>query len=139
MSWLSEAIHRADAPTIAAFGAWAAAAVALTGVGFQFFVGRRQATAALTSANAALITAKNAGRYRIAEFRQEWIHKVIDTLSEQHAILATKSALSAEDEQNVALLGMKLGLLLNPDEADTVALTNAMDKVVEATTRGGPG
>jgi hypothetical protein len=96
-------------------------------------------SALLTSANAALMNAQNAGRYRIAEFRQEWIDKVIDILSEQHAILATHSTLTdstlmPEDQKKVALLGMKLGLLLNPEEDDTVALIEAMDKVVAAKT-----
>jgi hypothetical protein len=132
MSWLSNAIHHPDAPTLSAMAAWAAAAVALSSVGIQFFVGRKQAMAALISANAALINAKNAGRFRIAEFRQQWIENVIDTFSEQYAILATKQPLKPEHQQKVTQLGMRLGLLLNPDEEDTVALIDAMDKFVEA-------
>jgi len=134
MSWLSEAIHHSDAPIISAVAAWAVAGITATVAGIQFFIGRKQAQAALTSADAALMNAKNAGRYRIAEFRQEWIDKVIDILSEQHAILAADSVLSSEDQRRVALLGMKLGLLLNPEEKDTIILIDAMDKVVGAKT-----
>jgi hypothetical protein len=67
-----------DAASISALAAWAAAFVAATGAGFQFFVGRKQATAALISANAALKNSENSGRHKKAEYRQAWINRVID-------------------------------------------------------------
>lgn len=78
-----------DAQTIAAFSGWAAAVVAATFAGLQFYVGRKQAEAALTSSRAALINAQNAGRHTVAEFRQKWIDKIIDTLRELYSIIAT--------------------------------------------------
>ncbi|HWE79687.1 MAG TPA: hypothetical protein VG270_14325 [Pseudolabrys sp.] len=58
-----------EAATLSALAAWAAAAVTLIGAAFQF-IGRKQADAAFTSANAALKSSENAGRHKIAEFRQ---------------------------------------------------------------------
>lgn len=121
-----------EAGTLSALAAWAAAAVAGTGALFQFFIGRKQASAALVSANAALRNSENVGRHKVAEFRQAWINNVIDTLSEHHSIISTIPAgqsASPEDERKLASSRTKLAILLNPDEADTVALLNAMEKV----------
>jgi hypothetical protein len=118
--------------TLSALAAWAAAAVAGTGASFQFFIGRKQANAALVSANAALKNSENVGRHKVAEFRQAWINNVIDTLSEHHSIISTIPAgqsANSGDERKLAGLKAKLAILLNPDEADTVALLNAMEKV----------
>ena len=43
--------------------------------------------AALKAAKAALMNAQGAGRHTVAEFRQSWTDKVIDALSDYHAIL----------------------------------------------------
>lgn len=121
-----------EAATISALAAWAAAAVAATGATFQFFIGRKQASAALISANAALKNSQNAGRHKVAEFRQAWINRVIDTLCEHHAIVSTipvGQAPSTEDERKLAGLRTKLGILLNPDEPDTVVLLKEIDKI----------
>lgn len=120
-----------DAATISALAAWAAAIVAGTAVGFQFFVGRRQAEAAITSAKAALRNAENSGRQKIAESRQAWINSVIDTLRDHQAILAGPGTdgLSQADARQLAGLKTKLRILLNPDEPDTVALLAVIDKM----------
>jgi hypothetical protein len=130
MSWLSQAIHHGDVPTISAVAGWAAAAVAATVAGIQFYVGRKQAQAALTSAQAALINAKNAGRYRIAEFRQAWIYKVIDALCEYNAIVLSRDStdpLKPEEKKALSTSRTRLEILLNPTEVDTVELVKGMD------------
>jgi hypothetical protein len=121
-----------DSGTLSALAAWAAAAVAAGGAAFQFFIGRKQANAALISANAAFKNSQNAGRHKVAEFRQAWINKVIDTLCEHHSIVSTTpmgQAPSTEDERKLASLRTKLGILLNPDEPDTVALLKEIDQI----------
>lgn len=126
-----------DAPTISALAATGAAIVAATVAGIQFHVGRKQAEAALTSAKAALMNAQNAGRHTIAEFRQKWIDNVIDTLCEHHSIVMTAPAGQAPPPAESRILAAsrtKLEILLNPDEADTVALLAKMDAVVASTT-----
>jgi hypothetical protein len=126
-----------DAPTISAFAAAGAAIVAATVAGIQFHVGRKQAEAALTSAKASLMNAQNAGRHTIAEFRQKWIDRVIDTLCEHHAIVMTIPAGQVPPPEEARILSAsrtKLEILLNPDEADTLALLVKMDAVVSSTT-----
>jgi hypothetical protein len=135
MSWLSEAFHNSDAGTISAIAAWAAAGVALTGATFQFFIGRKQAQAALTSAQAALMTAKNSGRHKIAEFRQAWIYKVTDALSTYHSILMASDRLeSVEDRRKAAALRTELEIYLNPNEEDTVKLLLLMAAIATSAT-----
>ncbi len=130
MSWLSEAIHHADAPTISAVAASVAAVVAGGVAAIQFSLGRRQTTAALTSAQAALMNAQNAGKHKIAEFRQDWIYKVIDEITEHHSILVTRP----EDlPRRLQASRIKLEILLNPDEEDTVSLLSAIDAIDAAT------
>jgi hypothetical protein len=119
-----------DAAQLSALAAWAAAVVALTGVSFQFFVGRKQA-------KAALLSAENAGRHKIAEFRQAWINEVIDALSEHHSIAATipvGQEPSRDDDRKLASLRTRLAIRLNPEEADTVALLQAIDQIDESRT-----
>jgi hypothetical protein len=115
-----------DPATVSAFAACGAATVALLGATFQFFIGRKQAQAALMSATAALKNAENSGRQKIADSRQNWINNVIDGLSQYHAIVTTLDGDTA-DARKLAELRTKLTILLNPDEADTVALLTALD------------
>lgn len=147
MSWLTAALHRADPGTISAFAACAAAGVALLGATFQLFIGRRQANAALLaaqaalanaenaklSAAAALINAKNAGRYKIAEFRQAWIHKVVDATCDHMSILMSMHSFTGpvtQEEKNLLSASRaRLDILLNPDEEDTKAFAAALDAV----------
>jgi hypothetical protein len=120
------------AELFAALSGWAAALVAATLAAIQFFIGRRQAQAALTSAQAALMNARTVGRYKIAEFRQNWINKVIDTLCEHHAIIMSSDVnvqLPVEDRKKLAASRTRLEILLNPDEEDTVALVEAIDLI----------
>jgi hypothetical protein len=126
-----------DPSALSAFAAWAAAIVALTGVGFQFFVGRKQASAALNSANAALMSARNAGRHKVAESRQAWINKIIDALSEHHSIASTipvGANPDLADNRKLTSLRTRLAIMLNPHEVDTIALLNALEKVDESRT-----
>jgi hypothetical protein len=126
-----------DAPTVSAFAAATAAVVAATVAGIQLFVGRKQAEAALVSAKAALKNAQSAGRHTVAEFRQTWINKVIDTLCEHHAITTTRpvgETLIAADMRTLAAARTKLGILLNPDETDTMALLKKIDEIVDSPT-----
>ena len=128
------------ASTVSAFAAATAALVAAAVGGIQLYVGRRQSQAALlsaqaatTNAQAALKTAESAGRRRIAEFRQAWIDKVIDTLSAYVAELVHQW--DSEDPKYLAAwkttvaLRVKLEILLNPTEAATIALLKAADEV----------
>jgi len=63
--------------------------------------------------------------------RQKWIDKVIDTLSEHHAVLTLREggrrALGEDDAKKLSALRTKLEILLNPDEEDTVTLLRAID------------
>jgi hypothetical protein len=132
MSWLSEVIHHPDPASLSALAACAAASVALIGATFQFFIGRRQARAALISAQAALMSAKNAGRHKTAEFRQAWINKVIDTICEHNTLLVVSSPddpVNAEEQKTLFASRLRLALLLNPYEDDTRALLDASDAI----------
>jgi hypothetical protein len=135
MSWLSEAVHGSEAATVSAIAAWAAAGVALIGATFQFFIGRKQAEAALISARAALRNSENAGRHKVAEFRQAWIYKVTDALSEYHSIMmASDQPQSIEDKRKLAALRTELEIYLNPNEEDTVKLLSLMDAIAASAT-----
>lgn len=121
-----------DAQTVSAFAAAGAAAGAFSVAGIQLYVGYRQSKAALQASAAAEITAKSAGRHTVAEFRQAWIYKVINALSELHAILVAYagSPLPPEQTRKLHALRTELEILLNPDESDTVALTGAIDAII---------
>lgn len=124
-----------DAQTISAISALAAAAAAagaFTVAGIQLFVGYRQSKAALQTAAAAELTAQSSGRHTVAEFRQAWIYKVIDALSELNALLLahSDSALTPEQAQKAHGLRTQLEILLNPDESDTVELLKAIDEII---------
>jgi hypothetical protein len=113
--------------------AWAAAGIAALGAAFQFFIGRKQASAALISAQAALKNADNAGRHTQAEFRQKWIDRVIDALSEHTAILLNLGDQPSGDERRkLTALRAKLELLLNPTEPDPIELMRILDSIPEA-------
>jgi hypothetical protein len=119
-----------DVATISALAAAAAAVGAFSVAGVQLYVGHRQSEAALKAANAALINAQSAGRHTVAEFRQSWTDKVIDALSDYHAILMSIDdghSLALDDRRNLTALWTRLELLLNPDEADAVSLLRLAD------------
>lgn len=122
-----------DAPTLSAIAASVAAVVAATVAGIQLYIGRKQADAGLTSSKAALMSAQNAGRHMVAEFRQKWIDKVIDTLCEHHSItMAQKpdSTPTSDDLRALSASRTKLEILLNPEEPDTAALLSKMDAIL---------
>jgi hypothetical protein len=133
-----------DAATISAFAAAFAAAGAFTVAGIQLYVGHRQSKAALKQSNAALISAeaalmnaKNTGRHTIAEFRQAWIYKVIDTLRDHHSILMNRPAgerPTVEEKKALTASKTQLEILLNPDEPDTIALLTKIGEIDKSTT-----
>jgi hypothetical protein len=117
-----------DTSLLTAVAAFVAAAVAL-------FVGFRNSEAANKSARAALMNAENAGRHRVASFRQDWINTVIETLSAYHSIEMTtepRRSGGEEDRRKLAALRTKLEILLNPQESDTIDLLAEMDKFRKA-------
>jgi hypothetical protein len=139
-------VDAATLSTISAFAAAAAAGGAFTVAGIQLYVGFRQSKAALrqsdaalkqsdaalTSANAALMNAQTSGRHTLAELRQAWIYKVIDTLCDHHSILMTKpedQELPAADQRALAAARTKLEILLNPEEDDIIALFKSLDEI----------
>ena len=125
-----------DVTTISALAAAGAAVGAFSVAGVQLYVGHRQSKAALKAANAALTNAQNAGRHKVAEFRQSWIDKVIDALSDYHAILMSIGdghSLSPDDHRKLTALWTRLELL-NPDESDAVALLKLADAARQSET-----
>jgi hypothetical protein len=71
------------------------------------------------------MNAQSSGRHTVAEFRQSWIDKVIDALSDYHAILISIDdghSLSPDDRMKLTALWTRLELLLNPDEAEAASL-----------------
>ena len=118
-----------DVATISAVAATAAAVGAFSVAGVQLYVGHRQSGAALKAAAAALMNAQSAGRHTVAEFRQSWSNKVIDALSDYHAILMSIDSghLSADDRRKLTALWTRLELLLNQDEADAASLLRLAD------------
>ena len=118
-----------DVATISALAAAAAAVGAFSVAGVQLYVGHRQSGAALKAATAALMNAQSAGRHTVAEFRQSWTEKVIDALSDYHAILMSidDGHLSPDDRRTLTALWTRLELLLNPNEADAASLLKLAD------------
>jgi hypothetical protein len=118
-----------DVATISALAATAAAIGAFSVAGVQLYVGHRQSEAALKAAEAALMNAQSAGRHTVAEFRQSWMDKVIDALSEYHAILMSigGDSLSRDDHMKLTALWTRLELLLKPDEAAAASLLKLAD------------
>jgi|SRR5579871_3243429 len=123
-----------DAPALAT---WLALGVAASVAGIQLYVGRRQSEAALISAKATLMSAGSAGHHTIAEFRQRWIDRVIETLCEHHSIVMSRpagTALSADETRILSASRTKLEILLNPGEPDTVAVLAKIDQLMESRT-----
>ena len=119
-----------DVATISALAATAAAIGASSVAGVQLYVGHRQSEAALKAADAALMNAQSAGRHTVAEFRQSWMDKVIDALSDYHAILMSVDddhSLSPDGHMKLTALWTRLELLLKPDEAAAASLLRLAD------------
>lgn len=128
----------------------AAAFALISGVGGPFvalLVGRRQAAASQTSADAAMLTARTAGFREIAKLRMSWMDTLRDTLAEYHAILMTlrdKETIDAisdaderkalqksnqEDLEKLVLLGTQLDLLLNKEDSVQKRLWDITDEI----------
>jgi hypothetical protein len=119
-----------DAASVSAYAAGAAAIAAAAVAAIQLFVGYRLSKAALQSAQAAQMNAESAGRHTQAEFRQAWIYKVMDAITEHNAIVATHSVASdPADRRKLASVRSRLQILLNPNEEDHVALLAELEKL----------
>ncbi|QHP70447.1 hypothetical protein EI171_26050 [Bradyrhizobium sp. LCT2] len=122
----------------------------ISGVGgplVTLWIGRKQAAASQTSANAAMLTAKTAGFREIAKLRISWMDNLRDTLAEYHAILMNledkdvleavsdvderKSRQKSNDEglKKIVLLGTQLDLLLNKEDAIQRKLWDITDEI----------
>ena len=133
-----------DAASLSALAAAGAAVGALAVAGVQAYVGHRQtraaiqqSTAATTAANAAMMTAKNSGRHTVAQFRQAWIYKVIDTIRDHHSVLMNKPAgqrPTADESKALTASRTQLEILLNPAEPDTIALLTKIDEIDKSKT-----
>lgn len=82
------------------------------------------------------MNAQSAGRHTVAVFRQSWIDKVIDALSDYHAILMSigDGHSSPDDHRKLTALWTRLELLLNPDESDAVSLLKLADAARQSET-----
>jgi hypothetical protein len=122
----------------------------ISGVGgplVALLIGRKQAAASQTSADAAMLTAKTAGFREIAKLRISWMDTLRNTLAEYHAILMNledkeiieqiddpderKARKKANDEglEKIVLLGTQLDLLLNKDDAVQRKLWDITDEI----------
>src|SRR3569832_984918 len=111
--------HILDNPsaTVAVVAAALAYVSGVLGPLVQRSFGKRQAAAAQTSADAAMLAARNAGYREIARLRMEWISKLRDTLAEYHAMLMSLDEKEKDGaRQKLSELGTQLDLLLNQND-----------------------
>ena len=108
----------------------------------QWRVGRRQAAASQTAADASMLTAKTAGAREIAKLRMAWMDKLRDTLSEYHAILMSLKDETLETEwlgdsenQKLSQLGTQLDLLLNQNDTKQKQLWDIADRIYHLKTK----
>jgi hypothetical protein len=128
----------------ASTAAFVAALLALVGgVGgplVQLLIGRKQAEAANRSAQAAFVTANNAGSRAIAAIRVAWIDQLRKTLAEYHSILMSASPSSPadtdklspwsdEDDRRLSNLGTQIELMLNPNEGPSQRLLEIFNRI----------
>lgn len=124
----------------AALAAMAAALLALvsgiSGPIVQLKIGKRQAMAAQTSANASMLTAQNTGNREIARMRLTWMDKLRDVLSEYHSILVSTDDDGIPDAaQKLSQLGTQIDLLLNKDDKIQRELWDVADEIYNSKTR----
>jgi hypothetical protein len=129
--------------TPAAAAAVIAAAVTLLVGLLTLTIGARQVRATQTSADAAMMTAANAGTRALASVRLDWLKDLRDTLSEYHSILmsenpngkettaAAKEKAEAADNRQLSYLGTKLDLLLNQEKKYQKALWQVSDDILQ--------
>jgi hypothetical protein len=124
-----------DAKTTAAV---ASAIFALLSLAIQLRVGERQAVigskqaeASRISADAAMLTAKNAGDRAVAAMRLKWVEQLREILSEYHSVLVSVDVddLSNKDLQQLSKLGTQLDLMMNLEEPIQKALWDLADKI----------
>jgi hypothetical protein len=120
--------------------AMASAVFALLSLSIQYVIGKkqaiigtRQAEASRISADAASLTAKNAGDRAIATMRIEWIAELRKTISEYHSILMTRSKMTDDSHLKLSDLGTQLDLLLNIDDPAQKALWDVLDQIYKTT------
>jgi hypothetical protein len=120
--------------------AMASAAFALLSLTVQYSIGRkqavigtRQAEASRISADAASLTAKNAGDRAIATMRIEWISELRKIISEYHSILMTRTDMTDDSYLKLSDLGTQLDLLLNTDDPAQKALWDVLDRIYNTT------
>ncbi|WP_316228622.1 hypothetical protein [Bradyrhizobium sp. SZCCHNR1045] len=113
-------------------------------------IGRRQAAAAQTSADAANLTARTVGFRELAKVRLDWLKALRDNLSEYHSILMTsedpdpdlegEAALRAKekdeaDDRRLSYLGTQLDLLLNQKKQLQKTLWGISDEILGLDTK----
>jgi hypothetical protein len=104
-------------------------------IGFrQARVARLSADAARVSAETALHNSRNAGIQTVAASRQAWINTLRDTLLEFHSIVLTENEhpYPKEVDRKLSMLGTKVELLLNPNEATSQKLLDLMNRIYDA-------
>ncbi|MET4323608.1 hypothetical protein [Bradyrhizobium sp. RT5a] len=144
----------------AAVGLIAAAFALVSGVGgptASYLIGSRQAEIASKqadtsriSAEAAQLTALNAGSRELAKVRLTWLEALRDNLAEYHSILMSaqdphdklteseRNSLKAkwdEDERRLSYLGTQLDLLLNQEKPLQKALWAISDDILTLKTK----
>jgi hypothetical protein len=102
----------------------------------QLLIGRKQAAASQRAADAAMLSAENAGSREIARMRLVWMDKLRDTLSQFHAILMTVEEVDgAAEARELSRLGTELDLLLNRNDKAQKALWDVADKIYKNPSR----
>jgi hypothetical protein len=87
-------------------------------------------------ADAAMLTAQNAGSREIARLRLAWIDKLRDTVSEFHSILMIRDDVDQTKlAEKLSLLGTQLDLLLNRDDKAQKELWDVTDKIYNSQSR----
>ena len=83
----------------------------------------------LTSANAAMLTAKRGANHDIATMRIKWVEELRGVLSQYHSMLMTHEKFEDADRRLMSELGTKLDLMMNFNEPDQKALWDLADKI----------
>ena len=123
-------ILESPAAVAAIFASLLALISGISGPLVQMTIGGRQAAAALQSADAAMLTARNAGNREIARMRLLWMDKLREVLSEYHAILMiVDDGDMSNQAQKLAQLGTQIDLLLNRDDRAQCQLWEVADKI----------
>lgn len=102
----------------------------------QYRIGKKQAAAAQRAAEAAMLTAQNAGTREIATMRLAWMDKLRDTVSQFHSILMSREDVDqAKSAEELSLLGTQIDLLLNREDKFQRDLWEITDKIYNSQSR----